>query len=82
MCVLLLSMKRDFVKGMKKCENVYFVAKWVKFLHKRVEIREGDQRESSERESPEREGNQREGDQRGEDQRKESPLVCGLVLFL
>ena len=39
MCVVLLSMKRDFVREMEKCENVYSVAKWVKFLHKRV--REG-----------------------------------------
>ena len=32
---------------MEKCKNVYFAAKWVKFLHKRVKwIKEGrDQRE-------------------------------------
>ena len=36
MSVVLLSMKRDFVREMGKCENVYFAAKWVKFLHKRV----------------------------------------------
>ena len=51
MCVVLLSIKMDFVTEMGKCKNVYFAVKWVKFLHKRVKkmklrerIREGEQR--------------------------------------
>ena len=31
MCVVLLSMKRDFVREMEKYENVYVAAKWMKF---------------------------------------------------
>ena len=27
MCVVLLSMKKDFAREIKKCENVYFAAK-------------------------------------------------------
>ena len=49
MCVVLLSIKMDFVREMGKCKNVYFAVKWVKFLHKRVKkmklrerIREGE----------------------------------------
>ena len=34
MCVVLLSMKRDFVREMEKYENVYAAAKWMKFPNK------------------------------------------------
>ena len=34
MCVVLLSMKRDFVREMEKYENVYVAAKWMKFQNK------------------------------------------------
>ena len=61
---MLFSMKRDFVREMGKCENVYFAAKWVKFLHKRVREgwiwEKGSERESRDRQ---REGPEsREGD--------------------
>ena len=36
MCVVLLSMKRDFAREIRKCENVYFAAKWVKFQNIKV----------------------------------------------
>ena len=31
MCVVLLSMKMDFVREMEKYKNVYVTAKWMKF---------------------------------------------------
>ena len=34
MCVVLLSMKRDFVREMEKYENVYVAAKLMKFPNK------------------------------------------------
>ena len=39
MRVVLLSMKRDFVREIEKYENVYVEAKWMKFQNKGV--REG-----------------------------------------
>ena len=34
MCVVLLYMKRDFVREMEKYEKVYVAAKWTKFQNK------------------------------------------------
>ena len=45
MCVVLLSIKRGFVREIGKCENVYFAAKWVKFLHKRVREDESERKD-------------------------------------